>query len=203
MPNNYRILTHVDYEPTLGAIEYIDTARVLGKLLTRIRSELGKFTVQVSVGEMDQPDLVKIAVKHSMMALVKSKSVSLRHPEVVPVTMMLKELRTEYRRWDFKCMSESELSNEWYYATIKPFKELYERYVDDNCDPEVLVDYMIDILAGDMSEHIVAEFQRPLAVFKRSRFPNDPKGKTFTLQVDCDHSWGGGQSYVLVITPKE
>lgn len=204
MPEQYRIVTLVHYEPTLGTVEYIDTSRVLGRLFARVRSELAKVSIMLTVSEMDQPDLVTAAVKQAMMALVKNKALALRQPEIVPVVALLKELRTEYRRWDFKCISESELSDEWYYMAIKPFKDLYEKYVDDEFDPEVLIEFMVDILATDMAAHIVDEFTQPLKLFRRARFPNDAKGNTFTMHVDCDHSWGGGgQSYALVIKPKE
>lgn len=204
MSEQYRIVTLVHYEPTLGSVEYIDNARVLGKLLARIRSELARFSVVVTPAMMEQPVLVSAALKQAMMLLVKSKELTLRQPEIIPVETFLKELRTEYRRWDFKCMSESELSNEWYYNAIGPFKDLYERYVDDNFDPVVLIEYMVDILATDMGKHIVDEFANPITLFRRARFPADKKGTSFTMHVDCDHSWGsGGQSYVLVIKPKE
>ena len=204
MPEQYRIVTLVHYEPTRGTVDYIDTARVLGKLFARVRSELAKFSVSVTPAEMEQAELVSAAVKQAMMALAKTKGLALRQPEIIPIVNLLKELRTEYRRWDFKCVSESELSDEWYYNAIAPFKDLYERYVDESSDPEVLIEYMVDILAADMGAQIVKEFANPLKLFRRARFPNDKKGETFTMRVDCDHSWGAtGQSYVLVIKPKE
>lgn len=205
MQDTYRVVSGVNYEPSLGMVEYFDTERRLTKLLSRVRSEVGRFTVQFSLAEFDNDELLLKVIKKAMMDAVASKGIVVRMPDLVPLELFLKDLRNEYRRWNFKAGFESsEIADEWLYQTMEPFKDLYERYVDGEADPTLLIEYMVDKLAVDYVQHVRTEFANPLATFRYLHTHRAKKGDPFTLTLTVDSAlMGSGQVYQLVVKLRE
>lgn len=205
MQDTYRVVSGVNYEPSLGMVEYIDTERRLTKLLARVRSELGRFAVQFNLTEFDNDELFVQVIKKGMMDTVAAKGIAIRMPDLVPLENFLKEMRNEYRRWNFKAGFEcSEIADEWLYQAMEPFKDLYERYVDGDADPTLLIEYMVDKLANDYALHARTEFTQPLATFRYIHTHRAKKGDPFALTLTIDSAlMGNGQVYQLMVKLRE
>ena len=205
MQDTYRVVSGVNYEPSLGMVEYFDPERRLTKLLSRVRSELGRFSVQFTLAEFDNEELLLKVIKKAMMDTVVAKGVAIRMPDLVPLENFLKELRNEYRRWNFKAGFEcSEIADEWLYQAMEPFKDLYERYVDGEADPVLLIEYMVDKLAGDYTQHVRSEFANPLATFRYLHTHRAKKGEPFTLTLTVDNAlMGSGLVYQMLVKLRE
>lgn len=205
MRDSYRVVALVDYNPSLGMIEYIDPERQLVRFLTRVRSELAHFVnMPVTQAECENEALLATTLKEYMMELAETRAFAVRMPEQVPLEQLLKSLRDEYRRWDFKSSYDSgNSSDDWLYQAIEPFKNLYESYVDDNADPAILIAYMVELLAKDMAHHVCQEFAEPLRLFTRMHTHQVKKGSPFNLLLSTEKALGGGQGYFLTIKLKE